>query len=223
MSYQREYTIDLGLTGLTLDYRLWDTTGAYIAAAVPGALAERGATGCYAGLLTIPAAHRGGVDVLNHSGGAILASAAINPEESESAPADVWAYAARTLTSSGPISVSSPWAADGTLTLAEGAAYTAALGTRLDPLVLPSSAPDLTGRTVTCEIALAGHTAKITTTVTVSGPASAQVLQIGDLTSAQTAALDPGEAYRFTCWASAPPAADRWPVVSGPVTVEAMG
>lgn len=188
MAYAREYTIDLGAgaTGLSLRYRLWDTTGAYIAAAT-GTSGERGATGCYALLVTAPAGHRGGVDFLDAADGTtILLSAAINPEESEYLDTTISSRAAAGV----PVTVSSR------LTGADGTTWTLEIGddyggspTNLQRFTLALGAglyPDLTGGSIALYIT--GYTGAQGTGVVVTGsPTAAQSVAV-DFTAAQSAA-----------------------------------
>lgn len=198
------------------------------------AFTEVGSAGQWEIVLTVPDAFQGWVRIL--SGATVLDTKALDPREVENAdilsstiatggldlgdiPADVWAYASRTLTSAGTVTIVSPWRADGTLELVEGAAYTAALGTRLPALQLDSAAPDWSvADSLDCDIGIRGAPPKFSTAVELSGPASAQVLQIGDITSLDTGELTAGTAYWFTIWASLDD--DRAVVVEGPCVVE---
>ena len=81
--------------------------------------------------------------------------------------------------------------------------------------MLNAAAPDLTGATLTLEIAVPGSAPVLSAAVTVSGPAGAQLLTVADLPGPTTRALDPSAAYRFAVWRDADP--HRWPVVEGPV------
>jgi hypothetical protein len=168
MSYTVMCAVVLGpsKTGLTLQYRLFDPTGAYVGAAATAGL-ERGSTGTYLVPVVAPDGHQGGVDFLNASGGAILASGDWNPRELQNADilsssiatggldldalaGAVWGHTPRTITSGGPISVTAPVSADGTvLDLIIGEDYGPTPGNqpRLALTFAAGAWPDLTGGT----------------------------------------------------------------------------
>jgi hypothetical protein len=114
----------------------------------------------------------------------------------------------------------SPVLAGGTLKLVAGAAYQAERGNAITFPALTSSAPDLTGATVTLEIAYSTALVKAFP-CTVTGPLSAQVITVDDITVAQNT-LGAGNDYRYSIWARwSDLDADAVPLLAGPCIVSA--
>lgn len=114
----------------------------------------------------------------------------------------------------------SPVLAGGTLKLVSGAAYQAERGNAITFPALTSSAPNLTGATVTLEIAYSTALVK-SFSCTVSGPTAAQVITVDDITVAQNT-LGAGDQYRYSVWARwADGDADAVPLLAGPCIVQA--
>jgi hypothetical protein len=207
MAYMQDYLLDIGTSGITdLRAQLFDTVGVAVGSAITTLFTDLGG-GFYLWHYTaFPDGHRGGVKVYSNAAPTVpLVMGSINPEELNTDPLlsdvpDSYAegtagFALGTLESlsnrigAGRITVVSPVAQSGQISLIQGDDYTLALGRALSWTENSSGWPTLTGSTITLEVE---DGALIATGSIVVGTGSSKQVRV-ELTSAQTDLLPLGE------------------------------